>query len=173
MGHPKVGLPLKEGGALGSRVHAVLSAVCRSVVLVGESDAIPDELKSVPVIPDLRPGLGPLSGWEALLASGLDSDYIIVPCDLPRLSAGLLALLTREPAGRSVALRLEGREHSEQMPIRLAAAELPALRRLLDAGERKVTALLRAVSPVEVVIPPELEGALFNLNRPEDLDLLR
>ncbi len=172
MGRPKVGLPLPGGETLGGRVHRIVESICEKTVLVGAVDTIPHALQHVSILSDKRPGLGPLSGWETLLASGLDSDYLVVPCDLPLLTGELLALLTGGQSGTNIVLRRDGEDRHEPMPVRLAASALPAVRAALDRGDRKVGDLLRELRPTEIAVPPALESALLNVNRPSDLESL-
>lgn len=89
MGTPKHAIALPDGRAMIEHVADVLRQVCPRLVVLGPDSPLP----GVPAIPDLRPGLGPLAGIEALLASGLDDTYLVVPCDMPRLTAEVLQAL--------------------------------------------------------------------------------
>ena len=105
MGQPKAGLVLPDGVTMVERVFAAMSAVCRQVVLVGAATDLPLSMRGVRHIEDRLPQLGPMGGVEALLASGLDSEYLIAPCDIflvvPDVFRLLLQPAVRPPAGRS------------------------------------------------------------------------
>ncbi len=174
MGVAKVSLPLPTGEPMGVRIWRVIRDLCETVVLVGTVGEIPEGLHHLKTLPDLRSGRpGPLAGWEALLSSGVASDYLVVPCDLPKVTAALLSLLAAPPPGRAAALKVRRRDRVEPMPLRLPASALREVSAALDRGEHKAGDLLARLDPVEVALPAALEPELFNLNRPADLDDLR
>jgi molybdopterin-guanine dinucleotide biosynthesis protein A len=55
----------------------------------------PDLSSYAPVVPDLHPGCGPLSGIEAALAATTQPLNLFLPVDLPLLPAGLLGWMLR------------------------------------------------------------------------------
>jgi molybdenum cofactor guanylyltransferase len=57
--------------------------------------ARPDLSSYAPVVPDLHPGCGPLSGIEAALAATTQPLNLFLPVDLPLLPAGLLGWMLR------------------------------------------------------------------------------
>ncbi len=106
MGRPKHGLRLPDGRQMIEAVADALAGVCRTVVVVGGATA--ETLPGVEHIADLREGQGPLGGLEALPASGRDAEYLVCPCDLPLVSAGMLRRLTCGGGSRATVFRIEG-----------------------------------------------------------------
>ncbi len=144
-------------------VHRALAAVCARVVLVGRSSHLP----ALAQVEDLRPDRGPLGGIEALLASGLDRSYLVVPCDLPLLAPPLLRrLLDGGDDGDAVAFR------DHPLPALLPAAAHAEVRRLLDEGGGAVHRLLDRLDARRPELPAELAPQLRNVNTPEELATL-
>lgn len=160
LGTPKQDVRL-HGRTLIEHVHAALAAVTSQQVIVGDCAA----LSALPRVRDLRPDCGPLGGIEALLASGLDAHYLIVPCDLPRITGSLLARLLQPVA--TPATVFDRRTHP--LPARISAEALSQVRELLDQGERRVRRLMMALEATEVDVPDDAAALLRNVNTPEDL----
>jgi molybdopterin-guanine dinucleotide biosynthesis protein A len=169
MGRPKHALELPDGTMMIEHVAAALSYVCQHVVMIGQSDTLP-ELRHVP---DLRPECGPLGGIEALLASGIDSQYLVCPCDVPFITADLLRLLAEPIDSPMTAFQIEGEARFDPLPARIGAAALPVARELLDSGRRAVHELARALHAQRIIIPRRLQPQLQNINTPSDLDEAR
>ncbi len=125
----------------------------------------------MPVLPDFRPGHGPLAGVETALREALVDRVLVVACDLPGLSVELLRRIAEWPVDADVVLPLaSGRR--QPLCARWHRRCLPAIRAALDAGQRSIQRLLETVdlaelSPADLGIP--VDRQLFNVNRPEDL----
>ncbi len=167
MGRPKHSVHLPDGRTMLDAVSDALGGACRDVVVVGPP--------GIGTIHDRRPGEGPLAGFEAILASGAAETYLVCPCDAPRLTAGLLRrLAAAEPREASCAVfRVEKEVRPRPLPMRVSAAALPEARRLLDAGERAVHALVSALGAVEVPLTEAEAELLENVNTPQDLERAR
>jgi molybdopterin-guanine dinucleotide biosynthesis protein A len=168
MGVPKHTIVLSDGCTMLQRVAAILNEVCRKVVIVGR--VTPMDIAEYEIVADARPaGTGPLAGIEAVLTSGLDSEYLIMPCDMPLISVELLRMLTRASQSMATIVQLENREEPESLPARVSAFALPTVRTLLDSGQRAVWALMKSL-PAEVVrIDQRFSRSLSNINTPADL----
>ncbi len=171
MGRPKASLPLAGGRTMIETVAETLGAVCRSVVIVGSADPA-SEGPSLRQIADLRPGQGPLAGIEALLASGLDTEFLVCPCDVPLVAAGLLARLTAPCGSLATVLRIGAENAFRPLPARLSAASLDRARAQLDRGERAVHAFIQSIDPHVVDIPREAADQLLTANTPEEYEAL-
>ncbi|HEX6885755.1 MAG TPA: molybdenum cofactor guanylyltransferase [Planctomycetota bacterium] len=122
---------------------------------------------------DGAPDLGPLGGLEAALArmEAAGGRYVVaVACDMPRVTAEvlrrLLACARAEAAGVTL-VASGGRE--EPLCAVYDVAVLPAVRRALAAGERRMIAFHGEVRVLRV---PEAElapGCARNLNTPAEL----
>jgi len=141
MGRNKALLPYSDTFLVLFIARAVRAAA-GSVALVGP----PEQLAGLGlrVVPDLRPGQGPLAGIEAALASTAADWALVVACDMPRLSPRLLAGLV-SAARSSEADAVVGA--SERGPEPMCAVwrrerVLPQVRLALDQGRRKLHELL-------------------------------
>ena len=146
--------------------------------LVGRLRVIGDRLtdpKGYPVQPDLRPGLGPLSGIHAALATAESSTVLVVACDLPFITSkflgGLIALL--EQGTDAVMPRVSGRAVPVCALYRRACLE--PLRACLDRGELKaqhfVAILATTYADEDVLEHLDPQGiCLKNINTPEDFE---
>lgn len=153
-------------------VMTTLHSTCANVVTVGQ--AMPASFRAdVRHVADLRPTIeGPLAGIEALLASNIDSEYLVVACDMPRLTREVLLKLTQPSEAAATALQLDGRDRLESIPIRISAAALPALRAFLNSNQRAVWRFLQML-PAEIIrAPASFADALININTPEELEEL-
>jgi len=141
------------------------AAGCEPVVLVGGD---PGDLAALGlrVVPDGRPGEGPLAGvLTALdLAAG---DVVVVACDLPHLTTGVIETIVAMAAGNPdadvVAARTDRVEPGCAL-WRQSARDVVAAS--LASGERAVHRVLARLPAVEVVVPAD---ALRNINTPDDL----
>lgn len=120
------------------------------------------------VIPDLRPGLGPLAGIETALSLGVAEWNLVVACDMPGLRAGSMRrwieAATRSGADALLCVGPSG------LPEPLAAVYrsrcMAAVRESLDAGVRKVTEALKNLQVVHFEL--DNEAMMANVNTPED-----
>ena len=125
-------------------------------------------------VPDTRPGEGPLAGLEAGLGAldpGTWTAFSAV--DLPHLTPEFwlrLAAFIR-PGGQAV-IGLSADERRQPLAALYHASALETVTALLDAGERRMLALLSELTVTEVAWA-ELESAAprayQNVNRQEDL----
>jgi molybdenum cofactor guanylyltransferase len=171
MGRDKAALRF-EGEPLAARVLRCLDEACDEV-LVASGDGVRLAWLGVPQIPDAIPGAGPLAGIVAGLERASFDTAAVVAVDMPYANAKLLRFLaglrTDEDA---VAAMTEG--GLEPLHAIYSKAAGPALRRMLENGERAVHRALAALR-VRQVWPEEWRTAdpsgrfARNLNRPEDL----
>lgn len=149
-------------------VAAALSEVCRRVVVVGDAEALPGRTR----IADLRPQHGPLGGIEALLASDIDSRYLVCPCDMPMITATLLRRLTEPSDAAAVVFHVADAERFLPLPARLGVEALEGARRQLDEGRRAVHAFIESIAHDEVAVGASEAPVLMNINTPDELAML-
>ena len=101
MGRPKEGVLLPDGRTMLEAVIERVTRICPVKVLSGESVNLPNVLN----VQDTTPGLGPMAGLEAILASGVAERYLIAACDQPLLGEAVLERLVGEPRARVVVPR--------------------------------------------------------------------
>jgi len=171
MGRPKEGVILWDGRPMIEHVIESLAALCRRVVIVGACHG----LRVAPGLDisrlaDRNPGQGPLAGIETLLASGLDTGYLVVACDQPLLTPHRLRPLLRDgdPAVPRFFRAQDGAE-LDPFPGYLPAAWLPMVRDALARDRRSVRALVRRTRVTWVSIPDVLRADLRSVDTPADL----
>lgn len=173
MGADKAGLDA-GGIPVAVRTARALCMVARPVLAVGEEagtglDAVDD------------PRAGPLAafvaGADALAARGLDGPVLLCACDLPLVTARLLAHVARSLGDASAAVPvLKGRD--QPLAACYAPAALATARRLVAAGARAMRDLLDELPEVRR-LPPERwahvasPDALLDVDTPEDMESVR
>jgi molybdopterin-guanine dinucleotide biosynthesis protein A len=170
MGKPKAAVRLWDGRTMIEHVLDTLLAVCPRVVVVGADSSLSLQAGARVVhIPDRKGGLGPLSGVDALLASGLDSRYIVAACDQPLLSVMLLRRVAEGDAQRPHFFRAARISSILPLPAHLPASLLEDVQRILVAPDRSLRALMAAVPPQWIEISVEEEKLLASVNTPAEL----
>ena len=119
------------------------------------------------VVPDERPGCGPLGGIVTALSISNHPWNLVVACDMPEIGAPFLATLVREAAGARSGIECVVPTHPggpEPLCAMYHRGALPKLRDALDRNilkMRAVVALLEA-QPIAVAV------RFRNINTPED-----
>ncbi len=182
MGRDKALLRL-NGVALVEIAVKRLRDFCAEVSLVGNRE---DLAGFAPVIPEKRLGTGPGAGIEAGLAAAMQSWVLFTPVDVPFVPASLLrgwttAVLARAGTGCQASFLRVGEDRQPAFAL-VKKGGRATLSEALDAGERRVAALLGTVGSAaggDVWVPdaalfaggagePELRGWFRNLNTPGD-----
>ncbi len=122
---------------------------------------------------DGQPGLGPLGGLEALLASGAAEGYVVAACDQPMVTAVLLRRLAEGagPRGRFFRAARSG-EHLDPLPGYFPSCWLTSVTTALAEGRRSLRALALSAMVEWVLLEDSDAGKLASLNAPDDLGLL-
>ncbi len=188
MGRDKAMLPFRGQPLIEHVLHLVRAAGCDPRIAGSRADLA----GYAPVLPDLHPGCGPLSGIEAgLAAAPAGSAVLFVAVDLPLLPASFLALLL-ERAAYSGALATVPVVGGRPQPLCAiySAALLAGLSAALDAGEYTVMRVFEALTPVRERDFFHVEAALSvrgdllrrqaeplyrwfaNINTPQELDAI-
>jgi len=165
MGRNKALLPFR-GASLAEFVARTVAQAAGSAVLVGDPAlylAFP-----FPVLADEFPGEGPLGGIVTALHNTSADWNLVVACDMPGLSAEVLAALL-EAAGQAGADALIPKGpsgHPEPLCAVYHRRSLEGLEAAFRAGQRKVMA---AAAEIDARVLPFGEVAAFqNVNTPED-----
>ena len=168
MGAPKHGLKLPDGRTMIQTIFDTMGEVSSRIVILGPKDILPE----ITHVHDLREDQGPLAGIEALLASDLDEQYLVVPCDVPLITADLLRRLMIESDAMATAFRIEGSDSPESLPLRISALAHIEASRHLDSGNRSLHRLLSEVSTQTVMLSLPEANTLQNINTPEAFSCL-
>lgn len=142
--------------------HRGSSGLCDSVVVVG------GRVGALLSIADRRSGVGPLGGIEALLASGIDTEYLICPSDIPLITPELLRRLTVPSESTATIFEIRGDKRVESLPLRISAAALDPVTLALDAGQNAINIVIGRIDVDRVTITAKDANALRNINTPGD-----
>lgn len=173
MGGAPKGLLRAPGGdaSIVARTLGLVASLGLDVVLVGDAKAYAEVAPGVPAIADDPPGIGPIGGLRALLRHAGARDAIAIACDLPFVTAELIARLAAASGHAAVvAPRLHATAPWEVLCARYAPVRvLPALD---DAIARGVHGLQRVVDTVGAARLELAEGdadALVDWDTPDDV----
>ncbi len=174
-GRPK-GLLLAPPEADGSqtsviaRTIAIARAQCDDVVLVGRAEAYAS--LGVRAIEDdaAARGEGPLAGLAALLDYANGASVIAIACDMPYVTAAMLArLASYAPDAAAVAPRDDG--HWSPLFARYDSSRVAAVAHAtLASGARAMRAVLEVCDARELPLSPEERAALRDWDAPGDID---
>jgi molybdopterin-guanine dinucleotide biosynthesis protein A len=165
LGHDKALLPFRGVPLLAHVAGEVLAAAGRVTVI-----ADPERYShlDLPIVPDSRPGHGPLAGIETALALRQAEWNLIVACDMPNLNQSLLSALLDAARASPDADCLLARSPSGLEPLCAVYRNraLATVTAALDAGIRKITDGLRGLQVAHFQI--DNQGVTANVNTPED-----
>lgn len=164
---------LEVGGlTMIERIARALSAVCSEIIIVGENSGSLEYL-GYPIVPDIHPGYGPLSGIHAGLTAAKNPFSFVIACDIPFPSDKLMKIIISEMDGYDVVMLKQG-EYLEPLFSLYSKAFIDAAEISIKNGVYKVTAALQhvkwkpvTVSPGEI---PDLAKSLTNVNTPVDYE---
>jgi molybdopterin-guanine dinucleotide biosynthesis protein A len=169
---------LEVGGQTNiDRVLAVLGALCDELVLVANDKALVGQ-PQVRLVMDAEPHAGVLPALAQGLGTASGQLAIVVACDMPFLSSGLLAEQLKRAASQDVVMPVVGGRPEPMHAVYRPQTCLTAVRNSLAAGERRMISFLDRlrVSWMEEdelrVLDPELLS-FFNTNTREDLERAR
>jgi molybdopterin-guanine dinucleotide biosynthesis protein A len=161
MGKDKALLPF-EGMPLASHMARIVLRACGNATLVGSRSKYSG--LGWPVIEDVAPGHGPLSGIHAALLHALsganESLLLMAGCDMPFVTADFLAFLLQiAKSSGADAIVPQSQIGYEPLCAVYTAACLPAVEAAIRSGTPRISSVLDAA------------GRLFaNLNAPEDYE---
>ncbi len=145
MGRDKATLQFRGKPLIAHAVELLRAAGCRSVI----AGLRPDLAAYAPVLPDLHPGCGPLSGIESALAAAhlAPATVLFLPVDLPLLPASFLTLLLERSThtGALATIPVAGGRPQPLCAV-FHTALLPGIREALKAGEYKVLRAIEAAT---------------------------
>lgn len=173
MGQDKA-LLLVNGQPLIARVLSRLSNLADDVLVTTNH---PDDFRflGVPLYPDKYPGKGALGGLYTALEAAGQPLVAVVACDMPFASADLLAYARDRllSTGADVAIPRSEEGFEPFHAVYRRETCLPAVKKALDAGERRLISWFPDVT-VSSILPEEWLPydpdllAFWNLNTPDD-----
>lgn len=157
-GSPKA-IARYEGETLAERGHRILAEAFEHVIVVGKAA---DGLElPFPVLDDGSETRAAIVGVAASLRLANADCVVVLPTDMPHVTAELLRALADAAEGAEAAV-----PHSGPLPGAYCRSALPVLEQRIASGD---LALYRACIDLEPRTLQWDEGALVNVNTPEDL----
>jgi molybdopterin-guanine dinucleotide biosynthesis protein A len=148
------------------------------IIATAHGEAIPcSSAVKIKTVADIYPGKGPLGGIYSGLITSSSPRAIVVGCDTPFLSVGLLEYMTQTLADSDVALPRIG-EMIEPLCAVYSKNCLAPIQELLEQNERRISKLFSMVK-VKYVEEDEINSfdpehlSFFNINSQDDLDRAR
>lgn len=165
MGRDKALLPYR-GATLVQWIAAQALEAAGQVALIGAPQRYSH--LGLPCLPESYPGCGPLSGIEAALRHAGPGWSLIVACDMPNLTAGLMRGLLAAAAGSSAQVVAAVPPGLRPEPLCSAwhSSALTAVQAALDAGRYAVHGLFAELRVLHYPIDSEM--LTRNVNRPEE-----
>lgn len=146
-GSPKA-LAQLGGETLAERAWRLLGEVCDERLAVGSVDGLP-----FPTLDDEQ--TGPVAAIAAGLRSATHDRAVVIPVDMPQLTAHALSALAEACRGAAVA-------QDGPLPCAVARRALPSF----ETGERRLRTVLEGLDTARVELDP---AVLANVNEPADL----
>lgn len=161
-----------EGTWLIASALKALSGASQRLIIGGTDPKLDKAASAVDAqhVADRWPGEGPLGAVATALGQARHPVAVILPCDIPAISAEDVAMLVMAvseapPADApSAAIFADQRRHYLPLAIDTAAAALAE--RLFESGRRAVASLLDEMTVVDVPAPP---SAVADIDSPEDI----
>jgi molybdenum cofactor guanylyltransferase len=175
MGQDKAWLDL-GGRAMIEYVIDALASVTPKLAIIANSTEY--ERLGYPVFADLHAGIGPLEAIRTALSNSVTSPAVLVGCDLPFVTAGLINRILNIPGDHYATVPIGADGKLEPLCAIYRPEALPIVTDLISRGERRVSLLFDRV-PTRLVSFDELRdlpgSKLFfeNINTPEDFERAR
>ncbi|MFQ5676108.1 MAG: molybdenum cofactor guanylyltransferase [bacterium] len=168
-GQNKALYALDTGETLLERVIAIIPASIKAIKLVTNS---PEDYRflTLPMLPDVHPGLGPISGVHAGLVDSQHQLNFFLACDLPMISTDFIERILAAHSGQDI-FGIKTAKGYEPLCTIYSKNCIPKIETLLAAKEYSLQALFEAM-PSEFIEVPNSE-VLFNLNTIHDLQALK
>jgi len=141
-------------------------------VAISANDAGPYAAFGLAVIPDLRPGLGPIGGIEAGLAhfrGGEHDAVLFLPCDLPAITRQELSRLISgfSESGARAVYAQDGSFRDHPLCAIVHIDVLDDVSKIIDEGRRKIAEVWAKIGAKPVLF--EDTAPFYNVNTPADL----
>ena len=166
MGHPKGLLRTPSGRTIVERWQALAAELGLPAVLVGDSAAY--GRLGVESVADVRPGAGPLAGLVGLLRTRDAAEVIAVACDMPHVSAPLLARLAFSPAEAAVLAPVRDGRFEPLFARYECARVLPLAEAQLQTDDFSLQRLLRAAHAQSLELGDDEWPLLADWDEPAD-----
>ncbi len=159
MGTPKHEVVLPNGKTMFDIMLTFANATAKKVVIVGGG------VRGYQSVEDLRHQEGPVAGIEALLHSNIDSQYLVVGCDMPNIQPSDVEPLLH--CDGTVAFSFGGCILG--LPLKVSKDMLPTCNKYLDAGKRSIQGFVSKCAHTSIEIDSKQFDTLASVNTPKDI----
>jgi molybdenum cofactor guanylyltransferase len=121
---------------------------------------------------DLVPRCGPLGGIYTALKTSRKQVILFLPCDTPFVSLAVLEKLLKSSRPDDAGVFVAARERVS-FPFLLRRDCLPVVERQLMKRRYSLQALAAALRAKEILLSPDEEMDLFNINTPQEWEMAR
>ena len=167
------------------RITQLMSSIFKNVILITNT---PEEYKflDIPMFKDIYENKGPLAGIHSGPSNSLTEKNFIISCDLPLMTKEMIVYMINYKTEKVITI-CEADGFVQHLVGNYCKSVLPIAEKLLangmketkDANQKKrkcsVYNLLDIVGPEIIDVkkkPFYKEGTFYNLNRPEDYELI-
>ncbi len=167
MGTPK-GLICIEGQSMISRIAEVLKPLVDEVLVIANDDLY--NHCGFPVFKDVFEEKGPVSGIHSALIHAQNDTVVILSCDVPFVSSGLIEfLLVHKNEAEIIVPVHQGK--TEPLIGVYGKSTLPSIEQCIVSGQTKMQEILVSLQAKHIQLPDNLfsESLFININTPEDL----
>jgi molybdopterin-guanine dinucleotide biosynthesis protein A len=162
MGTPKHDIELPSGQTMLDCTVAFALTLSNSMVIVG------GKVDGYRCIQDRRESHGPVAGIEVLLESGIDDRYLVIGCDMPRLSLEVIEPLFQQEEAAIYT-------HDKTvigLPFVILSSALNPCTEYLNSGKRSIKGFIATIPHIEIPVNDETAALLQSVNTPDDLNKL-
>ena len=171
MGEPKSLLRLPNGQTFLENALALLSGLTdKQIVAGGEPETIGQMALPHLHVADLHPGMGPLAGIEAALATHFGSEYLVIASDQPRLSKPVLQRLLNGDTDRIHAFEADG--IIIPLPLYVPQTALTTLNDILKSTNQSMRRFIEANDYDLIHLPSSDMPPLQSINTLEEYQTL-
>lgn len=175
MGSDKSLLPI-QGARFIDHVYSRMAALFEEVIIVTNSPDLYNEIDCRKV-PDIYYAQGALAGVHSGLAHAKQEQVFVVGCDMPFISAAVVQQICSHADEGDLVIPHSSSGH-EPLHALYSKSCLPAMEKVLDAGQKRIMLFFDRVKLVELPaseirhLDPQ-EQSFQNINTPEDYFRLR
>ena len=149
----------------------VLSELCSTIIISTSSNAY--QSFGFNTVADEIPGIGPMGGIYSALKQSETEKNLVLSCDLPFVSKGLLSYILKNSESYQAAVPWQGDQHYEPLCGFYNLSVLDQMNVFIQNGNYKLPDLFEKIEINRLVINDKLEfykGSLFlNINSKHDL----
>ncbi len=156
------------------------SWLSRAVALLSQYQPVPlvsvHDIREVPggkPVTDLIPGIGPAGGIYSLLKYVDTPKLLVIPVDMPFLTAGCLDALLSGCPDDSYLCTFSCEGHPCMLPGIYDKRLLPEMERMIAGGDYSLRSLFHREVTYRIIDGSNFRGELRNINTPEQWDGLR